>query len=282
MRIQRNIPARWLTLFILSSSTAISNTAATIELLARSRSAGGQFIEKAAHLDTKSTAIVVIDMWDRHWCSTYTKRTGALVPRMNSTLAAARAAGIQVVFAPSGVLEFYKEFPQRKAVAELPHHPLPARREFNPPALPWTNSGGCECGPARPCQSRSAWTRQHPDLKIEMTDLIGNCDNVQELHNLCQNRKIKTLIYAGVASNMCVCHRGFGMLNMMRLGYECLLVRDLVEAISGNGFDPDKNALDPALTPERGSEIVLHHIERHIASSISSAQLIEAMPRISR
>ena len=60
-------------------------------------------------------------MWDRHWCTTYTERVGNLVPRMNRTLAAARKLGIPVVHAPSDVVEFYQDYPQRKAMQAVPH-----------------------------------------------------------------------------------------------------------------------------------------------------------------
>ncbi|NIO45412.1 MAG: isochorismatase, partial [Planctomycetales bacterium] len=75
--------------------------------------------------------------------------------------------------------------------------------DFNPPGPP----GGrdcCECGPDRPCTSRKAWSRQHPDLRIAEGDLIADCNNAGELLNLCRHRGIDTLVCMGVASNICV------------------------------------------------------------------------------
>src|SRR5688572_5571389 len=66
--------------------------------------------------DARKMAVVVIDMWDRHWCKTYTARVAELVPRMNATLAAARKLGLQIVWAPSDVLDFYTNHPRRKAM----------------------------------------------------------------------------------------------------------------------------------------------------------------------
>ena len=40
--------------------------------------------------DPARTAIVVCDMWDRHWCRGATERVAQMAPRMNEVLTAAR------------------------------------------------------------------------------------------------------------------------------------------------------------------------------------------------
>jgi hypothetical protein len=106
--------------------------------------------------------------------------------------------------------------------------------------------------------------------------LIGDCNNARELHNLCRGRGITTLVYAGVASNMCVLHRAMGMIAMKRHGYEVLFVSDLVEAITANGYDPTGHRDDPNFTPAKGSDLVRRHLEGHGAASIESRQWIAA------
>ena len=60
-----------------------------------------------------STALLLCDVWDSHWCRGARERMEPLVPRMNETVAVARAAGVQIVHAPSGTMEFYAEHPAR-------------------------------------------------------------------------------------------------------------------------------------------------------------------------
>jgi len=217
---------------------------------------------------------VVIDMWDRHWCKTYTERVGNLVPRMNDTLAAARKLGIQVVFAPSDTTDFYKDYPQRKAMQAVPQHPAPKTIGFQAPRPPGPTDH-CECGRDEPCGKGRAWSRQHPELKIEEGDLIGDCNNGGELLSLCREREIDTLLYMGVASNMCVQYRSFGIRNIKNHGLRVIVVRDLVEAITANGIGPDGKP-DPNFTPAKGSSRVERHIEQHIAATVESRQLIQA------
>ena len=223
------------------------------------------------------TAIVVIDMWDCHWCKTYTARVANLVPRMNQTLEAARKLGITIVFAPSDVVGFYQDYPQRKAMQAIPPKAEPATRDF--PLPPDTlGQDGCECGPSQPCKTKpfGSWRRQHPDLRIADGDLIGDGNNARELLNFCQERGVDTLIYVGVASNMCVRQRAFGMINMKRHGYRTIFISDLVEAITANGLDPAKKTPDWNFTPAKGSALSRAYNERYLAASCESRHLIAA------
>lgn len=251
-----------------------ASTVAAVVLTVRERDGAGTAFEKPMRLDPAESAVVVIDMWDRHWCKTYTERVGNLVPRMNHTLAAARKLGIQVVFAPSDTAEFYKDYPQRKAMQAIPQHPAPKTIGFQAPPPPGPTDH-CECGADEPCGKGRVWSRQHPELKIVEGDLIGDCNNGGELLSLCRERGIDTLLYTGVASNMCVQYRSFGIRNMKNHGLRAIVVRDLVEAITANGIGPDGKP-DPNFTPAKGSARIQRHIEQHIAATVDSRQLIQA------
>ncbi len=93
--------------------------------------------------------------------------------------------------------------------------------------------------------------------------------------NLCAERGIDTLIYMGVASNMCVQYRSMGLRNMKSYGLRIFVVADLVEAITSNGLDaqgqPNAN-----FTPAGGSARIQAHIEQHLAATFESRQLLAA------
>ncbi len=218
-------------------------------------------------------AIIVVDMWDKHWCKTFTEQSKKLIDDLNVTLEAARELGIQVIFAPSETVGFYDGYPQRTRMQAFGKVKPLELNALDPPPLPWGRTGGCECGPDRPCKEHPAWSRQHEDLVIEEQDLIS--DNVEEIHAYCRAKGIKTLLYTGEAANMCVTWtRSFSVLPMLRYGYECMVVRDLVVAISGNGYDPDKKIMDPQMTPALGTKKTLDHIETYLAPTISGNQLL--------
>ena len=223
-----------------------------------------RIVTETLRVDPARVAVVVCDMWNRHWCKTLQARSAALVPRMNRALDAARSLGMAVVFMPSETLAAYKDHPRRKAARALPKHPLPKPGAFAPPR---PQGGGCVCGPKRPCKANRAWTAQHPGLKIGERDFLS--DRAEELYSLCKQRGVTHVLYMGVHANMCVLYRPFGMVNMTRYGLRCVLVRDLTDAATGN--DPARG-----LSPDSGTAAVIAHIERHVAPTIDSHQLLSA------
>ena len=230
---------------------------------------------KTTKLKGSQTAVVVMDMWDKTWCKSVTRKGAEMADPMNRALNAARQLGVTIVFSPSDVMDFYEDLPQRKALKALPNHSMP-EEQFDPPQPPWSKTGGCECGPDRPCNrnKRRNWTRQHKDLIIKAGDFMTEVP--QELYNLCRAEGINTLLYMGKASNMCVLNRPTGLISMTRKGLNCIVVRDLTEATTGNGYNPDADKVDPDFTPEAGSRAVISHIERHIAPTVSANQLFIA------
>jgi nicotinamidase-related amidase/type 1 glutamine amidotransferase len=246
----------------------------SFSLTVQHRDQAGRPVSRKVTIDPGKTAVVVVDMWDRHWCKTYTARVANMVPRMNRTLTAARKLGIQVVHAPSDVIGFYKDHPRRAAMLAIKACPAPKRVPVKLPSGP-CGRDRCECGPKMLCRGRKAWTRQHKDLTISAGDLIADCNNARELLNLTQTRGIDTLLYMGVASNMCVIHRSCGMIRMKSHGLNVMFLADLVNAITANGADPSTRRPDPNFTPAKGSALVRRHLEKHLAPSLESRQLID-------
>ncbi|HRX81527.1 MAG TPA: hypothetical protein P5307_20800, partial [Pirellulaceae bacterium] len=86
------------------------------------RAATGEF--KAAETpiawDANKTAIVVCDMWDKHWCEGATRRVGEMAPRMNEVISAAREKGVLIIHCPSSCLDFYKDSPMRMLAQQAP------------------------------------------------------------------------------------------------------------------------------------------------------------------
>src|SRR5574340_560985 len=52
--------------------------------------------------DPTQTAIIICDMWDKHWCKDATTRVNELAPKINEVISIARSGGVLIVHAPSG------------------------------------------------------------------------------------------------------------------------------------------------------------------------------------
>src|SRR4051812_40464043 len=115
-----------LAILIPGLSTAEDAPAKKLSLTARLRIKGDGAAKhdtvqlQTLQWDPKQTAIVVCDMWDKHWCPTATERVGEMAPRMNEVLKAARSQGVFIIHCPSDTLEFYKDTPQRKLAQQAP------------------------------------------------------------------------------------------------------------------------------------------------------------------
>jgi len=212
-------------------------------------------------------AIIICDMWDKHWCEGASLRCGALAARMAPVVKAARAKGLQIIHAPSETMNFYKDTPQRRRLVLAPMAELPVPLEISEPPLPIDDSdGGCDSG-QKPWYK--AWTREN--AKIDIGEFDGISDNGQEVYRFLRQRGIKYLIVMGVHTNMCVLNRSFAIRQMTRWGIHCLLARDLTDTM----YNPQ---MRPFVSHDKGTELVIAHIEKYWCPSLLSGDLVARLP----
>jgi len=250
-----------------------------LNLSSRVKADGDRYavVEKKTDWDPKKTAIIICDMWDDHWCKSAAKRVAEMAGPLNDTVKAARAKGVFVIHAPSSVTAFYKDTPQRKLAKDAPAAKTPVplstaerwgttwcwpdpKREAE---LPIDDSDmGCDC--AEKCKIREAWTRQIATIEIMDGDALT--DNGQEVWNLLQARGIDNVILCGVHLNMCVLGRPFGIRQMVRLGKNVALLRDLTDTM----YNPEKA---PKVSHFAGTDLVVEHVEKYWCPSFTSTDI---------
>ena len=76
---------------------------------------------------TAKVAMIITDMWDKHWCDGATARVGQIAHRMEPLLQKARASGILIIHAPSDTMSSYEGTAGRKLAEDAPHVPRPPR-----------------------------------------------------------------------------------------------------------------------------------------------------------
>jgi len=211
------------------------------------------------------TAIIICDMWDKHWCSGATQRVNLLVEKMEPFVESARKRGIQIIHAPSETMAFYQDAPQRKRILGIPKLDPPAPLALFDPPLPIDDKrGGCDT----PDQFYKAWTREHPGLRIDAADVIS--DNGAEIYSFLRARDIRTLLLMGVHANMCILNRSFAIKRMTALGIRCILVRDLTDAM----YNPEDS---PHVSHDAGTQLVIGHIEKYWCPTTTSNELLKSL-----
>lgn len=219
----------------------------------------------------EETAIIICDMWDRHWCNGASERVEVMVPRMNQVIKSARQNGITIIHAPSGTMDYYKDYPQRIKMISAPHdesseiirnwYYLDSGKEDE---LPIDDSdGGCDSNPEP--ENVHVWTKQINGLEIHDED--GISDSGKEINNYFISRGIKNVILMGVHINMCVLGRPFGIRSHVKQGRNVVVVRDLTDSM----YNPE---MPPYVSHDEGTRLVIEHIEKFWCPSIESGDLL--------
>jgi nicotinamidase-related amidase len=218
---------------------------------------------------TAETALILCDMWDKHWCQGATARVEVLARKVAPVIDLAREHSILIIHAPSETMEYYKDAPQRRAILALTPIAPPAPLDLRDPPLPIDDSdGGCDT-PNNPLPvNYHAWSREHPAIRIGPSDLIS--DDGHEVYTALHLRGIKNLLIAGVHTNMCVLGRSFAIRQMTRWGVRCILIRDLTDSM----YNPAKR---PFVAHDQGTELVIEHIEKYWAPTVTSSELVRAL-----
>ena len=107
--------------------------------------------------------------------------------------------------------------------------------------------------------------QQIDTIKIADEDAIS--DSGVEIGNLFAQRGIENVMLVGVHENMCVIGRPFGLRNMVRLGKNVVLVRDMTDAL----YNP---RMSPQVSHLRGTELVAEHIEKYVCPTVTSSDLL--------
>jgi len=239
----------------------------------------------------QQTAVIVCDMWDMHHCRNATLRVGEIAPHMDKVIAEMRSRGALVVHAPSSCMEHYQNHPARKraqGIAKADNLPATITQwckqipgeEMS--AYPIDQSDGGEDDDLElhaqwaaalkkmGRNPRSPWKRQTAAIAIDPErDLIS--DRGDEIWNALQQRGVKNVVLLGVHTNMCVLGRPFGLRQMAQNGMNVVLMRDMTDTM----YNPARR---PYVSHYRGTDLIIEHIEKYVAPTITSDQVVAGKP----
>jgi nicotinamidase-related amidase/type 1 glutamine amidotransferase len=237
---------------------------------------GFKAVNKVVNWDPKKSAIIICDMWNVHWCKGATDRVAELAGPMNDFVKIAREKGVLIVHSPSDIIDYYKDYPGRKRAQQNQKPDLPdflaswAKLLEHEEESLWPidqSDGGCDCQPQ--CAQGQPWSKQIETIKILDADIIS--DRGLEIASVFAERGIENVIIMGVHTNMCVVGRPFGLRNMVRLGKNTVLVRDLTDTM----YNSRKR---PHVSHFTGTDLVVEYIERYVCPTIASTDLMWKAP----
>ena len=194
---------------------------------------GEEWIEantQYAQLDWKipvsQTALVLVDVWQRHYIKDPEARAEVIIntkllPLQNSL----RKTGMKIIHAPSPEVAVTspnwlkiqtKEQVFSKRDLWPPSDFLSSTGEYKPFAMPYE--------PMEEVRNKMAPLTFHPKvLPLKDEPVIANGF---ELHEYLKKNKLLFLLYAGFNTNACIINRDYGTIRMRDRGYKIILVRD--------------------------------------------------------
>jgi nicotinamidase-related amidase len=234
-------------------------------------------VERREEWNPADSALILCDVWDRHWCRGASERVDELAPVIDRFTRTARERGVLIIHAPSSCMPFYADHPARRRALNAPRaadlppeiglwcRSIPAEEHGAYPID--QNDGGCDDLPV--CPQGSPWKRQHAAIEIRDEDAIS--DSGEEIWNLMDRRGIRNVMLAGVHTNMCVLGRPFGLRNLTRYGKNVVLVRDLTDTMYNS-------RARPFVSHFRGTELIVEHIEKYVCPTVLSTALLGGRP----
>ena len=282
MELSVNRALSFLLLLVLPASL-MADEKLTLTMRSRAKDAPAKEISGKVEWKASATALIICDMWDDHWCKSAARRVEEMTGPLNEVVKKLRDQGVFIIHAPSSVVDFYKNTPQRRYAQNAPFAKPPIKLstkdrwgtkwcwpdpEFEG-VLPIDDSDmGCSCKEPK-CEIREAWTRQNKGIEILGEDAIT--DNGQEAFNLLSAKKIENVILCGVHLNMCVLGRPIGIRQMVKLGKNVALMRDMTDTM----YNPQR---PPGVDHFTGTDLVVAHVERYWCPTFTSADLTGKTP----
>ena len=192
-------------------------------------------------VDGSSVAVILIDIWDNHWCKGMATRGLVLAKKVNSLLPTMRNSGIRIIHSPSSCRPYYTN-PEHTSDLHLDYKrymDFLNSKDFGKPTKDFPDDGafglwshgwnggappgflyplkqdGCETGQTNKTQN---WTKETDIINIIGADVVAFEDESWRILNWLAERRLNHLVYAGAATNECVIHtRNTSLYWMMRL-----------------------------------------------------------------
>jgi nicotinamidase-related amidase len=224
---------------------------------------------ETAEIPTARAAFIICDMWDKHWARGMTERVARMAPGINRLASFLREKGVLIVHAASDTMDFYAGHPSRERLLAAAAEKADADREtvtLQDYPLPIDDSdGGADTGEGPDQVDRQVWTREHEAIGIDADRDIIAGDEGPLVRSYLRRTGRDQLFIAGVATNMCILNRSFGIRPMLRRGFHYALFEEYTDTM----YNP---ARPPYVSHDEGTALVCSYIRKWYCPTVKLPQ----------
>jgi len=188
--------------------------------------ANTRYNQLAWQIPVSQTALVLVDVWQRHYIKDPEERAEVIInTKLIPLLTSLRKSGIRIIHAPSPEVAVtspnWVKIQTKEQVFQNrdtwpPADFLSSTGEYKSFAMPYE--------PMEEVRQKMAPLTFHPKvLPLDNEPVVANG---VELHEYLKRNKLLFLIYAGFNTNACIINRDYGTIRMRDRGYRVVLVRD--------------------------------------------------------
>jgi len=196
----------------------------------------------------ETSALIIVDAWDRHWDPKTNKNADVLCSKINSFATKFRERGGLIIHAPSDVVDNYN---QQEIELNFPYNTIKQEqllKKLSQLKIPFGS---------KPLYGPLVWSFQNKNIEIKENDYISECGKV--IYNILQQHNISTLYYCGMHSNHCILWtREFSILHMIHNNIKTLLIGELTLTL-----------------PLDGHVQIINFYNKHICPVISEKEIFE-------
>lgn len=216
-------------------------------------------------LPLSQTAVVLVDVWQRHYLKDTEERTEAVIQeKLIPLIAQCRKSGMKIIHAPSSSVarqhnNWVKLVSKEEMTVKKDHWPPQDFRNLTGPYQVYQ----------RPFEPREEERQNlpalsfHPDVKPMGDEPV--VASGEELHRYCKNEGILFLFFAGFNTNACILSRDYGTIQMSNRGYQVILIRDCTTGM-------ESAETQPTLAQTQGAVLLLEMFGQY---SIASKEIID-------
>lgn len=224
-----------------------------------------QLKENKTSLHAQETAVIIIDVWNKHWSKGAMLRTDKIVPSINDFLSVARKHEVLIIHAPAGTVRNYEENPARQRAKQYADKPTQTST-FDSSLLANCPIPIPEGSDTFDEGNYPLWTKQHPGILIDSAkDFISQ--DPEEIFAILKKYHIKNVLVCGLHANICVLVRPYGLIALQKAKYKPIIIRDLTEALSS----PQN---PPYVSIEEATRLSVEYIEKFWGPSVDSRKIV--------